>query len=639
MAETKENVHKYEFKAEIKQLLNILVHSLYTNREIFLRELISNASDALDKVRFESNRGTEIADNDQNLEIRIDFDKDKKILNIHDTGIGMTEDEIVNDIGTIAKSGTAELLNQLQENKEDLGNIIGKFGVGFYSVFMVAKEVVIKTKSYKKDAQPVQWISDGSGSFEVKPLEEKDFKRGTTLEIYLNDDSEEFAEKERLTQIIKKHSNFISFPIYSENERINTIQALWREPKSSISEEQYNEFYKFLTYDTEDPLDIIHISVDAPIQFSSLTFIPKKNFDMFGLQRENYGLDLYVKRVLIQHQNKELLPEYLSFIKGVVDSEDLPLNVSRESLQENVVFNKISGNITKHVLSFLQKMAENEPEKYTEFWNEHSRIFKMGYTDFTNKEKFQELLRFNSSIHEDSKGLTPLKDYVDRMKEGQKEIYYITGNSRESIKLNPHLEIFKNKGMEVLYLLDPIDEFVMSSLGQYGDYELKSADQVDTTKLEEFESVEEDTEEKKEELNKDDQLHFDSLLSKMKEYLGDKVTEVKASKRLKNSPACIVTSEGGMSSAMHKIMQSVNQDTSIPNHSFEVNKDHNLIRNLLSVFKNDPNDDYIKKVTEQLYENSLLQEGYLTDPNTLVDRMNSLLNNSSDWYKNVKNIE
>lgn len=386
MAETKENVHKYEFKAEIKQLLNILVHSLYTNREIFLRELISNASDALDKVRFESNRGTEIADNDQNLEIRIDFDKDKKILNVHDTGIGMTEDEIVNDIGTIAKSGTAELLNQLQENKEDLGNIIGKFGVGFYSVFMVAKEVVIKTKSYKKDAQPVQWISDGSGSFEVKPLEEKDFKRGTTLEIHLNDDSEEFAEKERLTQIIKKHSNFISFPIYSENERINTIQALWREPKSSISEEQYNEFYKFLTYDTEDPLDIIHISVDAPIQFSSLTFIPKKNFDMFGLQRENYGLDLYVKRVLIQHQNKELLPEYLSFIKGVVDSEDLPLNVSRESLQENVVFNKISGNITKHVLSFLQKMAENEPEKYTEFWNEHSRIFKMGYTDFTNKE-------------------------------------------------------------------------------------------------------------------------------------------------------------------------------------------------------------------------------------------------------------
>ncbi|RMD48837.1 MAG: molecular chaperone HtpG, partial [Ignavibacteria bacterium] len=315
MAEKTSTKHTYKFKAEIKQLLDILVHSLYTSREIFLRELVSNASDALDKLRFEQNKNTEIADNDLPLEIRIDFDDKKNLLTISDTGIGMTKDELVKNIGTIAKSGSAEFLKSLAENKEDANNIIGKFGVGFYSVFMVAKEVVIKTKSYKPEEPAMLWRSDGTGSFEIEELTEPK-KRGTTIEVYLKDDAKEFAEKYRLESVIKKHSNFISFPIYVGKDKVNTVAAIWREPKTSIKKEQYVEFYKFLTYDQDEPMFIIHKSVDAPIQFNALMFIPKKSDEFFWMDRENYGLDLYVRRVLIQHKNKDLLPEYLSFVKG-----------------------------------------------------------------------------------------------------------------------------------------------------------------------------------------------------------------------------------------------------------------------------------------------------------------------------------
>jgi molecular chaperone HtpG len=302
---------KYEFKAEVKKLLDILVHSLYTSREIFLRELISNASDALDKIRFETTRGTEVSDKDLPLEIKIEFDEKKKLLTISDSGIGMTRDEIVANIGTIAKSGTEEFLKVISEAKGDTSNIIGKFGVGFYSVFMVAKEVIIKTKSFKNDEPAIEWKSDGLGDYEIAELDEK-LKRGTTIEIHLKDDAVEFTQKWKLENAIKKHSNFITFPIYLGGEKVNTVNAIWREPKSSVTKEQYNEFYKFLTYDNEEPADIIHKSVDAPIQFNALIFIPKKSYEFFWHDRENYGLDLYVRRVLIQHKNKDLLPEYLS---------------------------------------------------------------------------------------------------------------------------------------------------------------------------------------------------------------------------------------------------------------------------------------------------------------------------------------
>ena len=627
---------KYKFKAEVKQLLDILVHSLYTSREIFLRELISNASDALDKLRFESTRGTEIADNDLPLEIKIDFDEKQKLITVTDTGIGMTKEELINNIGTIAKSGSAEFLKQLSENKTDANNIIGKFGVGFYSVFMVAEEVVIRTKSFKKDEPAVEWKSDGLGDFVISELDEKK-QRGTIIEIHLKEDQKDFAEKYRLETIIKKHSNFISFPIYLGSEKINTIAALWREPKSQVKQEQYNEFYKFLTYDSTDPADIIHVSIDAPIQFNALLFIPQKNNDFFGYNREDYGLDLYVRRVLIQHKNKDLLPEYLGFVKGVVDSEDLPLNISRETLQENIVFNKIAQNITGQIYSYLLKKAKDEPEKYTEFWNEFGRYFKLGYSDFTNLEKFNQLLRFNSSNNTDAAGLTSLDEYVSRFKDDQKEIYYAFGTSKEAINQDPHLEIFKNKGLEVLYLYDPLDEFVLGTVRKYKEFEFKSVDNTDLKNLDKFKNLEE-KKDKFEELSKDDNKQFDSLLSKIKTVLGDKIVDVKESQRLSGSPAILVNPDDSMSSTMQKILRMSNKDMGLQKKIFEINKDHKLIRNLIKVFKADPNDEYINNVVEELFESALLIDGSLTDPHTLVSRINQMLEKSSDWYTEIKKL-
>ncbi|MCB9249204.1 MAG: molecular chaperone HtpG [Ignavibacteriales bacterium] len=638
MSETKVEETKLEFKAEVKQLLDILVHSLYTHKEIFLRELISNASDAMDKLKFESNKGTEIADSGLELEININIDKDKKIIKISDTGIGMTHDEIISNIGTIAKSGTSEFLKVMAQSKEDASNIIGRFGIGFYSVFMVAKEVVIKTKSFKKNEPAMKWVSDGLGSYTISELGEE-VKRGTTIEVHLKDDMDEFLEKYRLDSVVKKHSSFITFPIKVENEQVNTVSALWREPKSNIKPEQYTEFYKFLTYDQDEPLTTIHRSVDAPIQFTSLLFIPKRNMDMFGYNREDFGLDLYVRRVLIQHQNKDLLPEYLSFVKGVVDSEDLPLNISRETLQENVIFSKISSSVTTQVLAHLTTMAEKEEDKFNAFWKEHGKTFKMGYMDYTNQEKFSKLLRFNTSQSKDINELFSLDQYIERMKKDQKEIYYLAGSSREAVTLDPHLEIFKSKGIEVLFLYDPMDEFVMEALRKYKDFDIKSAEQADIKKLGKLEDVETEKKEKAEELSKDDKKQFSSLMKRMKDILGDRVMDVKESDRLKGSPIVLVNPDDGMTSTMQKIMNITGKMSTVPPKIMEVNKDHKLIRNLIKVFKQNDKDEYLTTVVEQLYESSLLLEGFLYDPHKLVNRVNSLLENSSEWYTDVKNLK
>jgi molecular chaperone HtpG len=625
---------KFQFKAEVKQLLDILVHSLYTSREIFLRELVSNSSDALDKLRFESNRGTEIVDKDLPLEIRINFDEKEKTITVKDTGIGMTKDELINNIGTIAKSGSAEFLKTLQESKSDANNIIGKFGVGFYSVFMVAKEVVIKSKSFKSDAPAIEWKSDGLGDFEIKEIDEK-LGRGTTIVIYLKDDATEYASDWKLKNIINKHSNFINFPIFVKEEKVNTVNAIWREPKSSVTQEQYEEFYKFLTYDTESPLEVIHKSVDAPIQFNSLLFIPKKSDEYFWMNKDNYGLDLYVRRVLIQHKNKDLLPEYLSFVKGIVDSEDLPLNISRETLQENAVFSKISQSVTNQVLSQLADIAKNDTAKYNEFWKEHGRVFKLSYMDFMNQEKIVELLRFNSSFNEKKEDLSSIAEYAARMKDEQKEIYYAFGTSREGLALDPHLEIFRDKGIEVLYLFDPIDEFVINAFRKYKDFEFKSVENTDAKKLEKFSNLKE-KEKKFEKLAKDDKKQFSSLLSKMKSILGNKVEDIKETERLSGSPACLSSKDEGLTSSMKKILKMQNQDTGVEKRILEINPDHTLIRNMISVFKKNPDDDFIVNVTNQLYESALLLEGNLEDPHALVDRLNKMLEQSSEWYVKVK---
>lgn len=633
---TEHHTTKFEFKAETKKLLDILVHSLYTSKEIFLRELISNSSDALDKVRFESTKGTEIVDNDLPLEIKIGFDEKEKVITISDTGIGMSRDELITNIGTIAKSGSEEFLKQLTQNKEAINNIIGRFGIGFYSVFMVADKVTIKSKSFRKDEAAVEWKSDGLGEYEISQIDD-DLKRGTTIEIHLKEESKEYADKHKLESIIKKHSNFISFPIYLESEKINTIAAVWREPKSSIKKEQYNEFYKFLTYDNEEPFETIHTSVDAPIQFNTLLFIPKKSFEYWRFNRDDYGLDLYVRRVLIQHQNKDLLPEYLSFVKGVVDSEDLPLNISRETLQENIIFTKIAQSVTSNILSDLIKVSKDSPERYAEFWKEHGRIFKLGYMDFSSAEKYQQLLRFNSSVSKDEKELVSLEDYVGRMKKDQKEIYYALGTSREAIDLNPHLEIFKAKGLEVLYLYDPVDEFVVTSIRKHKDFDFKSVDGVNLKELDKLEDVE-NSEEPKEKFSKEDDKAFGKLLLKMKEILGDRVTEVHESKRLKGSPSCLINPDDTMSSTMQKILKMSNQGMAMPAQKrlMEINKDHKLIHNLLSVFKKNENDQFIVDTTEQLYESALLLEGNLENPHKLVNRLNKMLTDASELYSKSK---
>jgi molecular chaperone HtpG len=620
---------QFEFKTEIKQLLDIITHSIYTSREIFLRELVSNASDALDKLRFEQSRSAEIANPDLDLQISITTDEENHALVIADTGVGMTMDELVENIGTIAHSGSAEFIRQAMADQANSSNIIGRFGVGFYSVFMVADKVTIRTRSFRPEAKAVEWISDGLGTYTVTELEE-DLPRGTTLTVQLKEDGKEFAEKNRITSIIKKHSNFISFPILVQGEKANTVQALWRENKFSITPEQYTEFYKFLTYDHEEPLDTLHMSVDAPVQFSALAFVPPRSQDTFGFDRENYGLDLYVRRVLIQSKNKDLIPEYLGFMRGVVDTEDLPLNISRETLQENLLIRKIATTLTKQVLSHLKKLGQDK-DRYTKFWNEHSKRFKLGYADFANQEAFGELLRFNSSRHEDKDGLISLDEYIEAAKEGQKEIYYISGPSREAIEQNPHLEIFRAKGLEVLYLYEPVDEFVMDSLRKFKEFELKATENADITNIEKYADNAE-KKDKPEELSKEESKDMDRFLKRVQEILGDRITEARISKRLSQSPSCLVSPDGS-TSQMHKIMQMVTKDTSIPKKVFEINQDHKLVRNLLSVFGKNEQDEFVATVIEQLYESALLMDGYLADPHKMVNRLNKLMEDSSAWYK------
>lgn len=624
---------QFEFKTEIKQLLDIITHSLYTSREVFLRELVSNASDALDKLRFEQARSTDIKDPDLELSIAITADKDKKILTITDTGIGMTREELIRNIGTIAHSGSAEFIRQAMADKENSSNIIGRFGVGFYSVFMAADKVTIRTRSFRPDAKTVEWVSDGLGTYTIAELED-DAPRGTAITVQLKEDAAEFADKNQITSIIKKHSNFISFPILVQEEKVNTVPALWRENKFSITPEQYKEFYTFLTYDHEAPLDTLHMSVDAPVQFSALAFVPPHSADTFGFDRDNYGLDLYVRRVLIQTKNKDLIPEYLGFMRGVVDTEDLPLNISRETLQENLLIRKIASTLTKQILGHLKKLGQDK-DCYAAFWKEHSKRFKLGYMDFANQEAFGELLRFNSSRHDGKDGLISLDEYIETAKDGQKDIYYISGPSREAIEQNPHLEIFRTKGLEVLYLYEPIDEFVMDSLRKFKDFEFRSTENADIESLEKFADAGENAP-KSQELSDEEAKDMDRFLKRVREILGDRITEARVSKRLSQSPSCLVSPDGA-TSQMHKIMQLVTKDTSIPKKVFEINQDHALIRNLLAVFGKDEKDPFVTSVIEQLYESALLMDGYLSDPHKMVARLNRLMEDSSLWYRERAN--
>jgi molecular chaperone HtpG len=630
MTEKQTDAKTYKFKAEIKQLLDILARSLYTNREIFVRELVSNAADALDKVRFESIRGTELHQPDLEFQIKIELDKDKKTFTITDTGIGMTREELISNIGTIAHSGSAEFLKRVAENEQAGPTLIGQFGVGFYSVYMAGENVEITSRSYLKDAEAWQWSSDGAGSYKIESVE--DAPRGTKIVVHLREDANEFVEKFRIENVIKKYSNFVPFPIKLNGEQINKISAIWREPKSAIKEDQYKEFYKFFANTSEEPISWIHFSADAPIQLNTLLFFPKTNYEILGFSPKEHGVNLFVKRVLIQTDNKDLMPQYLRFIKGVVDTEDLPLNISRETLQENTTIIKIRNLLIKRILSHLSDMAKDDFDKYREFWNQFGRILKEGYMDYPNREKIAELFRYNSSTHPDNEGLCSLDEYISRMKEGQKEIYYISGANRESIERDPHIEIFKQKEIELLYLYDPIDEFVFSGLEQFKEKNLVSADQADLKSLEEIKTEEEKKDKQKEEIKKKEKRDLEKLCTRIKNILSDQVEEVRLSERLTDSPAVLVSKEPGMSAQMQKILHVINKDAPPPKKDLEINGTHPLVLNMLSIFKKDPKDLYLSKAVEQLFYSIQLQDGFVLDPHKMITGIQSMLNDATSWY-------
>lgn len=634
-----EKATTHEFKAEISQLLEIITHSIYTNREIFLRELVSNASDALEKLRFLQSSGEAVADPELAPGISLAVDKEARTVTVTDTGLGMTRDELVANIGTIAHSGSAEFMARLAKEKNGgeakADSLIGRFGVGFYAVFMVAREVTVATRSWQEGEQAVLWTSDGTGSYSIAPAEEK-LPRGTRITIALKDEAAEYADPERLKETIRRHSNFLAFPISVDGERVNTTPALWREPKFSIQQEQYDEFYSFLTYDSTKPLDHLHLAVDAPVQFTGLVFAPDHATDTLGLAAEQYGLDLYVRRVLISRSLKDLIPQYLGFLRGLVDAEDLPLNISRETLQENLLIAKIKSTLTKQVLARLKSLAEEDPDKYAAFWRHHSKMFKLGYTDYANRDAFAELLRFNSGIHEDAKGLTSLAEYVGRMKEGQKAIYSISGPSREAVRLSARLEIFKRKGVEVLYLYDPIDEFILDTLREYKEHKLVPAEQADIAELEALPDVAEVK--KAEELNEAQKTALDGLVGVFKACLGERVADVRASRRLSDSPVCLVSPEGAMSTGMEKIMKVITKDTTPPKLVLEVNPDHAITRNLLKVYGASPDDPFLALSIENLFDAALLLDGYLSDPHALTSRTTKLLDQAAAWYAEIKKL-
>ncbi|MDQ8203824.1 molecular chaperone HtpG [Pelagicoccus sp. SDUM812003] len=607
-----QNIEKHEFKAEIKQLLDIVIHSLYTEKEIFIRELISNASDALEKLRHLQITEKDIHDDNLDLEINITTDDKANTITIQDFGIGLTRDELVENLGTIAHSGSKQFLEALKAGGEKNADLIGQFGVGFYSAFMVAKDVKVYTHSWKKDEPGHLWTSDGVGAYEIEEVEGQ--RRGAKIVISLADDYKQYAKGDTVKEIIKRYSSFVQFPINLNGEKVNTIDAIWLRSKSEIKDEEYTEFYKFQANAFDEPHYRLHFSADAPLDIKALLFTPKTNPEKMGFGRIDPGVALHCRKVLIDAKPDELLPEWLRYLKGVIDSADLPLNISRETMQDNGLTGKISRVITKRYLKFLKEEAKKRPEQYAEFFKNFGIYLKEGVaTDFTYRDDLAKLLYFESSVTEKGK-TTSLADYVSRMKDEQKEIYYILGQNRESIESGPYLEGFKSRGLEVLFLYEPIDEYVMNNLGQFEEKQLTSADQGDL-KLDDAPKPEGEA------LSDDDAK---ALCEWLKTAIGDRVKEVKVSSRLVNSPV-MALSPDAMSSQMRRMMRQMGQDSSaMPLEVlFEINPRHALIKNLNT--QRSANEDLAKLVAQQAFDNALVAAGLLEDPKDMVTRMYQIL--------------
>lgn len=600
-----------EFQTEVKQMLDIVINSLYTNKEIFLRELISNASDALEKLRYAKLTNQEILDDSLPLEISIELDDKENTLTISDTGIGMNKKELVENLGTIAHSGSKSFLKHLGNTEQKNVDIIGQFGVGFYSAFMVAEKITLYTHSYQPNSPSLIWKSDGTGTYTIEETE--DLKRGTKIVLHLKKDASEYTKEYTIKGIIKKYSSFIQFPILVNGEKINTIEPIWVKNKNEVSEEEYTEFYKYQANAFDEPLFKLHFSADAPLSINALLFVPKENLERWGFGKLDPGVNLYCRKILIQQEAEGILPKWLRFVKGVVDSEELPLNISRETMQDNALVAKLRKVITKRFLKFLHEQSTHEPEKYSVFWQQFGIFIKEGLvTDYEFKDELTKLLRFESSKSEPGK-LISLQEYVDRTTADQKSIYYINGASREIVESGPYMEAFKDREIEVLYTYDPVDDYVLTTVNEFGGKKLISADQENI----DLPDINEDS---GEELAAEE---IAALGNWLKEILGEMIAEVKTSKRLTSSPAMVLNPEG-LTNSMMKMMQLMNpeQKNNTPK-ILAINPKHEVIKGINELRKK--GDAFAQVAAQQLYDTALLSAGLLTDPSSTVQRMNQVL--------------
>ncbi|MEW4567462.1 molecular chaperone HtpG [Tautonia sp. JC769] len=605
---------QFAFRAEITQLLHLLAHSLYQSREIALRELISNASDALDKMRYVALTDEAQRDAAENLGITLEGFPDSRDLVVRDNGIGMTRDELVENLGTIARSGSLEFVRKLGEAKADV-SLIGQFGVGFYSAFMLAEHVTVRSRSYR-DEQGWEWRSDGSGQFEIRPVDKSD--RGTEIILHLKDDVRDLTRPDRIAQIVRTYSRFIPHPISVGSEVVNDVRPIWVEPKGQVTDEQHAQFYQHLAHrGDEAPLWHLHIAVDSPIQFRALLYCPRSNVERLGLGRTEHGINLLARRVLVQNDCRDLLPDSFRFLYGLVDSEDLPLNVSRETLQDNTVIRRIRGVLVKAVLDRLTKLADDDPDTFRAFHDQFAPVLKEGVvSEFEHRDRIASLLRFASTRDEQGKDLTSLSAYVSRAPGDQTAIYYLGGPDLASIRKSPNLEIFRRRGVEVLLLTDPIDEFVMATLGRFEGKDLKSIDAADLDLPgPEIETPPAES----------SGTGFPRVLELFRAALGDRVVDVRESKRLTDSPCCLVNASGGLSTQMQRILQQANRDVPAIGRVLEVNPNAPLVARLSTLASNPSNEPFITLCALQLWSNALAIEGTLVDPEDMVSRVQDLM--------------
>jgi len=625
MAKQKETLN---FQTEAKQLLQLMIHSLYSNKEIAIRELVSNASDAEDKLRFQALDDSKLYEDDSELKIKIDYDKTNRTITISDNGIGMNREDIINNIGTIARSGTKEFLSQLSGDQAKDANLIGQFGVGFYSSFIIADEVTLETRR-AGSKESFRWTSKGDGEFTIEEIEKK--SRGTDITLTLKKDEDEFLDDWRLREIVKKYSDHITLPIVMKKtdfkdgetvktnveETVNDASAIWARNKKDIKMKDYNEFYKSLSYDSEPPLTYFHNRVEGNQEYISLLYIPSKApLDLYDNRERNQGVKLYVKRIFIMEATEKLMPQYLRFVKGVIDSNDLPLNVSREILQDSKAVDSIRSGTVKKIISSLEDMAKKKPEDYEKFWNEFGRVLKEGPAeDFTNREKIAGLLRFATTQDASDKQSASFDSYIGRMKPEQESIYYITADSFMAAKNSPHLEIFKKKDIEVLLLGDRVDEWLTSNLTEFKGKKFQSIakGELDLGKLEN--ESEKGKKKKIEEKAK-------TLIEKIKKSLGDKVKDVKVTHRLTDSPACLVVGEHDISGNLERILKAAGQNTPDNKPILEINPEHKLIEKLKTYEGTDDFDEY----TSVIFDQAMLSEGaQLDDPVNFIKRINRFL--------------